>query len=127
MKILFLCVENAGRSQMAEGFARAIAPPGAKIFSAGSLPAERLNPAAIEAMWERGIDISGQTPKGLATLPEDLFDMVVGMGCADACPAHRAKRAVTWEIPDPKGQPMETVRQIRDQIETQVKKLFSEC
>lgn len=125
MRILFVCVENAGRSQMAEGFARALAPPGAEVFSAGSQPAAALNPAAVEAMWEKGLDISRQRPKGFEALPAGVFDLVVGMGCGDACPAARAKQVITWEIPDPKGQPVEAVRKIRDRIEEKVKRLFA--
>ena len=125
MRILFLCVENAGRSQMAEGFAKALAPSGMEIFSAGSAPAKDLNPAAVEAMWEKGIDISTQVPKGLNDLPEGIFDLIVGMGCGDACPAHRAKRVITWDIPNPKGESIETVRQIRDRIESRVNEFLS--
>ncbi len=124
MRILFLCVENAGRSQMAEGFAKALAPAGVEILSAGSAPAKALNPAAVEAMREKGIDISAQVPKGLGDLPEGIFDWVVGMGCGDACPVHRAKKILDWEIPNPKGQPIEVVRRIRDQIELRVKELL---
>ena len=124
-RILFVCVENTGRSQMAEGFARALAPEGVELFSAGSAPAKTLNPAAVEAMWERGIDIASHLPKGLDALPEGSFDLVVGMGCGDACPIQRAKRVLAWEIPNPKGQPIEAVRQIRDLIEAKVQDLFS--
>jgi protein-tyrosine-phosphatase len=124
MRILFLCVENAGRSQMAEGFAKALAPSGVEIFSAGSTPAKALNPAAVEAMREKGIDIAAQVPKGLNDLSEGTFDWVVGMGCGDACPSHRAKKILTWDIPNPKGQPIEVVRQIRDRIESRVKELL---
>ena len=124
-RILFLCVENAGRSQMAEGFAKAFAPPGTEIFSAGSRPAEVLHPVAVEVMQEKGIDISRQVPKGIDSLPAGTFDLVVGMGCGDVCPAHRAKKTILWEIPNPKGQPMEIVRGIRDQIEQKVRALLS--
>ena len=124
MRILFLCIENAGRSQMAEGFARTLAPPGTEIFSAGSTPGKRLNPAAVEAMREKGIDISHQKPKGIDDLPLGVFDLVAGMGCGDACPTHRAKRVVPWEIPNPKDQPIEVVREIRDQIERKVRTLL---
>ena len=103
MKILFVCVENAGRSQIAEGFAKALAPEGTEIFSAGSTPAKSLNPTVLEAMWERGIDIHDQKPKGFDVLPEGSFDLVVGMGCGDACPVTRAKRVLSWEIQNPKG------------------------
>ena len=123
-RILFVCVENAGRSQMAEGFARALAPTGVEVFSTGSAPAKTLNPAAVEAMAERGIDIGSQLPKGFDALPEGSFDLVVGMGCGDACPIQRAKQVLAWEIPNPKGQSLEAVRQIRDQIETKVQDLF---
>ncbi len=125
-RILFLCVENAGRSQMAEGFAKKFAPPGVEIHSAGSRPAAELHPAAVEAMRERGIDISAQRPKGIETLPDGIFDLVIGMGCADACPVHRAKRVLTWDIPNPQGESAEAVRLIRDQIENHVRKLLRE-
>ena len=126
MKILFLCVENAGRSQMAEAFARRIAPPGMEFFSAGSRPAASINPAAVEAMRELGFDLRGKTPQGLGRFPGETFDVVVGMGCGDACPAGRAKRTVQWEIPDPKGQAVERVRRIRDEIEGKVRELLKE-
>ena len=125
MKILFLCIENAGRSQMAEGFAKTMASPGTEIYSAGSHPAQKLNPVAVEAMKEKSIDISAQSPKGLEALPEGVFDLVVGMGCGDVCPVHRARRTLQWEIPNPKSQPIDTVRRIRDQIEANVRNLLS--
>ncbi len=124
VRILFVCVENAGRSQMAEGFAKALAPNGVEIFSAGSKPAAALNPIVVQAMQERGIDIRLQVPKGFAALPPIQFDVVVGMGCEDACPATLAKRVIEWKIPDPKEQPIETVRIIRDQLENQVERLL---
>ena len=126
MKILFLCVENAGRSQMAEGFAQTYAPPGTEIFSAGSTPAQKLNPVAVEAMREKGIEIGRQIPKGMDSLPQDPFDVAVAMGCGDACPAHRANRIIPWDIPNPKNQPIEAVREIRDQIEQKVRLLLAE-
>ncbi|MBI3323340.1 MAG: arsenate reductase ArsC [Candidatus Omnitrophica bacterium] len=125
MKILFLCVENAGRSQMAEAFARRLAPAGVEIFSAGSRPAASVNPVVVEAMRERGLDLSGKTSQGLGALAKERFDVVVGMGCGDACPAPPGARTIVWEIPDPKGQPLETVRRIRDEIEGKVRELFS--
>ena len=109
---------------MAEGFARTLSPEGVEIFSAGSAPAKALNPAAVEAMRERGIDIGSQLPKGFDALPEGFFDLVVGMGCGDACPIQRTKRILAWEIPNPKEQSLEAVRQIRDQIEAKVQDLF---
>ena len=126
MKILFLCVENAGRSQMAEAFARRHALPGAEIFSAGSQPAERIHPAVADAMREIGIELAGQTPKGLPDLPEGTFDLAVTMGCGDSCPAVQVKRVVAWEVQDPKDQPPETVRGVRDEISRKVRRLLAE-
>jgi len=125
MRILFLCVENAGRSQMAEAFARAVAPPGVEIFSAGSRPAERVNPVVTEVMREARMEIGTTRPKGLGDLPEGVFDLVVTMGCGDACPSHRARKTLEWEIPDPKGQLKEAVRAIRDEIREKVEALLS--
>lgn len=125
-RILFVCVENAGRSQIAEAFARRFAPAGVEIMSAGSRPAASLNPTVVEAMRERGFDLSEKSPRGLETLAKERFDVVVGMGCGDACPAQPGARTITWEIPDPKGQPLETVREIRDQIEKKVEALIAE-
>ena len=110
---------------MAESFARALAPLGTEVFSAGSKPAKSLNPAAIAVMRERGIDIRAQVPKSFSVLPEGVFDIMVTMGCGDACPAHRAKRTIPWEIEDPKGKPIEAVRRIRDQIEREVRALLA--
>ena len=110
---------------MAEAFARKAAPPGVKIFSAGSQPAERVNPIVAEVMHEAGLKIGANRPKGLSDLPEGVFDLVVTMGCGDACPSHRARKTVALEIPDPKGQPKETVRAIRDEIRDKIAALFS--
>jgi arsenate reductase (thioredoxin) len=126
MRILFVCIENAGRSQMAEAFARRFVPPDWEVFSAGSQPAKAPHPLAISAMQELGIDLSQNRPKGFDALPEGPFDVVVGMGCGEACPAHRTKRVVNWEIQNPKGQPTEAVRTIRDQIKTHVQALLKE-
>ena len=109
---------------MAEAFARRLAPAGVEVFSAGSRPAVSVNPAVVEAMRERGLDLDGKIPQGLDALAEERFDIVVGMGCGDACPIQRAKRVLAWEIPNPKGQSLEAVRQIRDQIEAKVQDLF---
>ena len=125
-RILFVCVENAGRSQMAEGFAKALAPQGVEIFSAGSQPAKSVNPVTVEVMRERKIDIGANRPKGFQALPPGIFDLVVGMGCGEACPVGRARRVIQWEIPNPKGQPIEVVRQIRDQIEEKVRNVVLE-
>ncbi len=125
MKILFLCVRNAGRSQMAEAFARRYAPEGCEIFSAGSEPASEVHPQVVDAMKERGIDLSGKIPRGLETLPEGVFDLVVGMGCGDACPTTRAKQIVQWEIPDPDGKSLEETRRIRNRIDLKVRRLLA--
>ena len=125
MKILFLCVENAGRSQMAEAFARKYAPPEVEVASAGSQPARQIHPAVAEAMREAGIEIGDRTPKGLQDLPEGVFDLAVGMGCGDACPAVRAKRMIQWEIPNPKDQTPAGVRKIRDEIDLKVRRLLA--
>lgn len=124
MKILFLCVENAGRSQMAEAFARAEAPPGVEVFSAGSHPGTALHPVVVETMREAGFDLSKNVPKGLDALPEGKFDWVVGMGCGDACPAARAGKVILWEITNPKNKSAEEVRRIRDEIRLNVRRLM---
>ncbi len=124
-RILFLCVENAGRSQMAEAFARQHAPSGVEVFSAGSRPLSKIHPIVAETMREAGLEISDRVPKGLSDLPREMFDLVVGMGCGDACPAARAKRRIAWDIPDPKSRPPEEVRRIRDQVDSQVRRLMA--
>lgn len=127
LRVLFACVGNSARSQMAEGFARAMAGARVEARSGGSKPAGRLMPEAIEAMRERGIDISGQQSKGF---DEDWIrgcDLVVTMGCGDdACPAFVGKRMVDWELDDPKGLPIDQVRRIRDEIENRVRNLLVE-
>src|SRR5687768_12708056 len=102
MKIVFLCIENSNRSQMAEAFGRMYAPPGAEIYSAGSQPSGRVNPKAIEAMGELGYDMAAHRSKSLNDLPRGPYDVAVTMGCGDACPATLAKRRIDWQIPDPK-------------------------
>lgn len=119
-KVLFVCVENAGRSQMAEGFAKKLGRDHLEAWSAGSKPSGKLNPAAVEAMKAHGIDISGHRSKGLAELPEARWDYVVTMGCGDACPFVPAKARVDLEIPDPKGRQPEEVREICRKIEDEV-------
>ena len=126
MRIMFLCVENAGRSQMAEAFARKLGYPGLEVFSAGTQPAQLIHPIVEEVMQEAGMDLTRQIPKGLESLPNGVFDVAIQMGCGDACPTHRAKKVIQWEIPDPKGQSKETVRKIRDLIEGKVRELLSE-
>jgi len=120
-KILFVCVENAGRSQMAEGFFRKYLPKGFEPISAGTKPSNKVNPIVIQVMKEVGIDISNQTPKSISN---DMIknSKVVNMGCIDkaSCPALFLENVEDWNIPDPKEKPIEQVREIRDQIEKKV-------
>ncbi len=120
MKILFVCIENAGRSQMAEAFARAI---GLEAYSCGSNPAAKINPLAVEAMREKGIDIASNQPKGFAGVPK--AEVVVTMGCGDACPYVPGKH-VDWNLPDPKGKTLAEVRKIRDEIQDLVRRLAAD-
>ncbi len=124
--ILFLCVHNAGRSQMAAGFAREIGAGRVDVFSGGSEPAESVNPVAVEAMAEVGIDIAGNVPQRFT---DDLLarvDVVVTMGCGDTCPFVPGKRYVDWPLDDPKGRPIEEVRVIRDAIRANVAELLAQ-
>jgi len=123
--LLFVCIGNACRSQIAEGFARALGGNSVKAFSAGSRPAGFVALKAIEVMAEKGIDISGQSSKGLSDLPNQEFDAIVTMGCGDACPSLPAKHRLDWQIPDPIGKPIEFFREVRDQIEAEVKSLIT--
>lgn len=118
--ILFLCVENSCRSQMAQGFASFHGPSNVKAFSAGSKPGRQVNPLAVQVMQEKGINISNACPKGFEELPVNNFDYVVSMGCGDACPYVPAVRRIEWKIPDPKGKEAEYFRKIRDEIERKV-------
>lgn len=124
--ILFLCVHNAGRSQMAAAFARQRAGRTAVVHSAGSAPGERLNPAVVEAMREKGIDISSEAPTKLTESMGRDADVIVTMGCGDECPVYPGKRYVDWELSDPSGRSIEEVRLIRDAIERKVDELISE-
>jgi arsenate reductase (thioredoxin) len=124
--VLFVCVHNAGRSQMAAGFLTHLAGDRVEVRSAGSLPAEQVNPAAVEAMKEIGIDISGQTPKVLTTEAVQASDYVITMGCGDACPVFPGKKYLDWALADPAGKGVEAVRPIRDQIKTRVEALVAE-
>jgi len=124
--VLFLCVHNAGRSQMAAGFMRHIAGDRVDVFSGGSEPAESLNRAAVAAMAERGIDIGTELPKPWADEVVRAADVIVTMGCGDACPFYPGKRYVDWELDDPAGKPLEEVRPIRDEIERRVIALIAE-
>jgi len=124
--VLFVCVHNAGRSQMAAGWLRALAGDAVEVRSAGSLPADRVNPAAVEAMAEVGIDIAGQQPRVLTTEAVEASDVVITMGCGDACPVFPGKRYLDWELPDPAGKGVEAVRPIRDEIESRIRGLLAE-
>jgi len=126
-RILFVCVENAGRSQMAQGFAEAFAKGRLGVYSAGSRPSFHINPLVIEVMKEKGIDLSGRRPKGLNDLPPVEMDYLVTMGCEETCPAVPAKKIIEWQIPDPKGKPIEEIRRIRDMLEAKVKTLLEKA
>ena len=124
--ILFVCVHNAGRSQMAAGWLRHLAGDAVEVRSAGSVPGDRVNPAAVEAMAEVGIDISAQRPKVLSTDAVEASDVVITMGCGDACPIFPGKRYLDWELEDPAGKGVEAVRPIRDEIRTRIEKLLAD-
>ncbi|RPJ08513.1 MAG: arsenate reductase ArsC [Deltaproteobacteria bacterium] len=126
VKIVFVCVENARRSQMAAGFAEVFGQEKLEVYSAGSRPASEIDPLIVEAMKEKGIDIRGRRPKSLNDLPPVEMDYLVTMGCEETCPAVAAKKIIAWEIPDPKGKSMEEIRRIRDQVENKVKGLLKE-
>ena len=125
-KILFVCVENARRSQMAVGFAEAFGQGKIEVYSAGSLPSSIIDPLVIEVMKERGIDLSGKRPKGLNDLPPVEMDYLVTMGCEESCPAVLAKKIIEWDIPDPKGKSIDIFREVRDLIEGRVRTLINE-
>jgi arsenate reductase (thioredoxin) len=124
--VLFLCVHNAGRSQMALGFFQRLAGDRAVGWSGGSEPGVQVNPAAVAAMAERGIDISGEYPKPWTDEVIRAADVVVSMGCGDACPVFPGKRYVDWELEDPAGKSVEQVRPVRDEIERRVRGLLAE-
>ena len=124
--VLFVCVHNAGRSQMAAGWLRHLAGNAIEVRSAGSEPADQLNPAAVEAMREVGIDITDQTPTRLAWETAEASDVIVTMGCGDACPVLPGKRYEDWKLTDPAGQPLDVVRQVRDDIKTRVLALLTD-
>ena len=126
MRIVFVCVENARRSQMAEGFAQALGQGKMEVYSAGSNPSSSIDPMVIEVMKEKGIDLSRKKPKSLNELPSVEMDYLVTMGCEETCPAVLAKKTVEWEIPDPKGKLIETFREVRDMIEGKVKSLLKQ-
>ena len=124
--VLFVCVHNAGRSQMAAGWLRHLAGDGVEVRSAGSIPADQVNPAAVEAMAEVGIDISEQRPKVLTGDAVESSDVVITMGCGDVCPVFPGTRYLDWQLDDPAGKGVEAVRPIRDEIERRVRTLLSE-
>ncbi|GEC76762.1 arsenate reductase ArsC [Microbacterium maritypicum] len=124
--VLFVCVHNAGRSQMAAGFLRDIAGDRIDVRSAGSMPADQINPTAVEAMAELGIDITAEQPKVLTTEAVQASDVVITMGCGDACPFFPGKRYEDWKLDDPAGQGIDAVRPIRDDIRARIEQLVSE-
>lgn len=124
--VLFVCVHNAGRSQMAAGYLSHLAGDRIEVRSAGSMPAEQINPVAVEAMAEEGIDITAASPKVLTTDAVRASDVVITMGCGDACPIFPGKRYEDWELDDPAGQGIEAVRPIRDDIRGRVEALIAE-
>jgi protein-tyrosine-phosphatase len=124
--IMFVCVHNAGRSQMAAGFMRELGGERVEVLSAGSAPKESINPVAVEAMLELGIDIANQKPKVLTPEAVQQSDVVITMGCGDACPYYPGKRYEDWKLDDPAGQGIEPVRVIRDEIKARVETLLAE-
>ena len=124
--VLFVCVHNAGRSQMAAGYLRHLAADRVEVRSAGSIPADRINPLAVEVMLEDGIDITAEQPKVLTGEAVETSDVVVTMGCGDTCPFFPGTRYEDWELDDPAGQDLATVRRIRDEIRTRIQVLVSQ-
>ena len=124
--VLFVCVHNAGRSQMAAGYLSALGGDRVRVLSAGSEPADRLNPIAVQAMAEEGIDIAANTPAILTTEAVKESDVVITMGCGDTCPIFPGKRYEDWDLTDPAGRPIEEVRPIRDEIKQRVEALLAE-
>lgn len=119
--VLFVCVHNAGRSQMAAGWLRHLAGDRVRVLSGGSTPADQVNPAAVEAMREVGVDLSGQQPRPWSEEGLLAADVVVTMGCGDACPVIPSKRYLDWQLEDPASKDLDTVRRIRDQIRQRVR------
>lgn len=124
--VMFVCVHNAGRSQMAAGYARALSGGRVEVRSAGSAPASSLNPAVVDAMSEDGIDLTSQKPRILTPETVEASDVVVTMGCGDACPFYPGTRYLDWVLEDPAGLPLEEVRPIRDEIKRRVQSLVDE-
>lgn len=124
--VLFVCVHNAGRSQMAAGFMQSLGKDKVNVLSAGSMPKDQINLVAVEVMKEVGIDISNNQPKILTTESVKESDVVITMGCGDACPIFPGKRYEDWQLEDPAGKDLETVRKIRDEIKSRIEALLSE-
>ncbi len=124
--VMFVCVHNAGRSQMAQGFLTDMAGDRIEVRSSGTMPADSVNPAAVAAMAELGIDISNQKPKVLTNEDVKASDYVITMGCGDACPFYPGKKYLDWKLDDPAGQSVEAIRPIRDEIRSLVENLVSE-
>ncbi len=125
-EVLFVCVHNAGRSQMAAALVELRSAGGIAVHSAGSAPADEIHPAVVEAMHEVGVDLSGASPKVLTDDAVQRVDVVVTMGCGDACPVYPGKRYEDWTVDDPAGQDLATVRRIRDEIDARVRALVAE-
>ena len=126
LRLLFVCVENSNRSQMAEAFARLLGGEQVDAHSAGSRPSGKVNPKAIAAMGELGYDLARHRSKSLAEIPAGEFDAVVTMGCGDSCPLVPAKRRIDWQIPDPREMPADEFRQVRDLIGDKVRQLLAD-
>ncbi len=124
--VLFVCVHNAGRSQMAAGFLRELSGGRVEVLSAGSEPNDRINPVAVQVMAEEGIDIANEQPKILTTEAVKESDVVITMGCGDTCPIFPGKRYEDWDLTDPAGRPVDEVRPIRDEIKQRVQSLLAE-
>lgn len=125
-EVLFVCVHNAGRSQMAAGLLERHAQGRIRVRSAGSTPASEIHPTVVEVMAEVGIDVSREFPRALTTDAVEAADVVVSMGCGDACPVFPGKRYLDWDLPDPSGRPLDEVRAIRDEIDARVRSLLDE-
>jgi protein-tyrosine-phosphatase len=124
--ILFVCVRNAGRSQMAAAFARRLGGDRVDVRSAGSAPADEIHPVVVEALREAGLEATDEFPKRLTDEHLEAADVVITMGCGDACPVYPGKRYLDWDVADPSGQPIERVRNIRDEIESRVRALLTD-
>ena len=125
-KIVFICVENARRSQMAEGFAEVFGKGELEVYSAGSRPSSQVDLLVVEVMKEKGIDLTAKRPKGLNDLPPIEMDYLITMGCEETCPAVLAKRVIEWQIPDPKGKLIDVFREVRDLIEDKIRVLLAQ-